>query len=397
MFAYCIISLECNKEVIMPAAVQKVTNLNTAKPAPKEKEKKKYSDPLNNWGLRAMSYTNEIGTTVYEIAPKVTFALWIPTFMYLGADIYDKYKNDKNHYAPSAKRGVENAISQGISSFLLPTLAILIGQKSASPIGVLFKDKLTINAKDTLIRHSKDVIDQAISERFDNKDKFKEMLKNSLENKIQARKREKHTYNIFNRIHKSLRGDYSITTADKSRLNTYAGKLADDLFEIKSALLQGKKPSKISNRIFKRYLETTPIMKKMYGDDYTNQALKTAMKDYLNSLIVKNKLTKTLGGLISLILLIKPIDIFVDKIIMPKYIEPGIDIVSEKLAESNKMRLHVKSFNDYHPKKALNGNEKKSEIYLKFLGFFQKESQVNQEHNSHPQVLKSHSAQEKTI
>lgn len=106
----------------MPAAVQKVTNLNTAKPAPKEKEKKKYSDPLNNWGLRAMSYTNEIGTTVYEIAPKVTFALWIPTFMYLGADIYDKYKNDKNHYAPSAKRGVENAISQGISSFLLPTL-----------------------------------------------------------------------------------------------------------------------------------------------------------------------------------------------------------------------------------------------------------------------------------
>ena len=138
-------------------------------------------------------------------------------------------------------------------------------------------------------------------------------------------------------------------------------------------------------------------MKKMYGDDYANQALKTAMKDYLNSLIVKNKLTKTLGGLISLILLIKPIDIFVDKIIMPKYIEPGIDIVSEKLAESNKMRLHVKSFNDYHPKKALNGNEKKSEIYLKFLGFFQKESQVNQAHNSHPQVLKSHSAQEKKI
>lgn len=158
------------------------------------------------------------------------------------------------------------------------------------------------------------------------------MLKNSLENKIQARKREKHTYNIFNRIHKSLRGDYSITTADKSRLNTYAGKLADDLFEIKSALLQGKKPSKISNRIFKRYLETTPIMKKMYGDDYTNQALKTAMKDYLNSLIVKNKLTKTLGGLISLILLIKPIDILVDKILMPKYIEPGIDIVSRKIS-----------------------------------------------------------------
>ena len=44
MFAYCIISLECNKEVIMPAAVQKVTNLNTAKPAPKEKEKKKVVD-----------------------------------------------------------------------------------------------------------------------------------------------------------------------------------------------------------------------------------------------------------------------------------------------------------------------------------------------------------------
>ena len=45
-----------------------------------------------------MSYSNEIGTAISEIAPRLGTALWAPTFLYLGADLYDKYKNDKDSY-----------------------------------------------------------------------------------------------------------------------------------------------------------------------------------------------------------------------------------------------------------------------------------------------------------
>ena len=66
-----------------------------------------------------MSYSNEIGTAISEIAPKLGTALWAPTFLYLGADIYDKYKNDKDNYKPSGKRALKRAIFQGMTSFLL--------------------------------------------------------------------------------------------------------------------------------------------------------------------------------------------------------------------------------------------------------------------------------------
>lgn len=104
---------------------------------------KNYKDPLNSWGIRALMYSSEIGATVNEIAPKLTFALWVPSFMYLGADIYDKYKNDKNEFSPSSKRGVKEAIRQAFSFFILPTAATILGQKLTSPLGKLISDKLS--------------------------------------------------------------------------------------------------------------------------------------------------------------------------------------------------------------------------------------------------------------
>ena len=71
-----------------------------------DKQKYKYHDPLNRPIPVLMSYSSEIGTAISEIAPKLGAALWAPTFMYLGADIYDKYKNDKDNYNPSAKRAL---------------------------------------------------------------------------------------------------------------------------------------------------------------------------------------------------------------------------------------------------------------------------------------------------
>ena len=123
----------------MPAKVQPVTHnvtsdTQTHKKHHKSKEKK-YKDPLNSWGIRVLTYSSEIGATVNEIAPRLTFALWVPSFMYLGADIYDKYKNDKNEYSPSSKRAVKESIRQALTFFILPSAATILGQKMTSPVG----------------------------------------------------------------------------------------------------------------------------------------------------------------------------------------------------------------------------------------------------------------------
>ena len=62
----------------------------------KKYKKQEYIDPLANWPLRGLGYTNDIGIAISEIAPTVSRLFWVPALMYFGADIYDKYKNKGN-------------------------------------------------------------------------------------------------------------------------------------------------------------------------------------------------------------------------------------------------------------------------------------------------------------
>ena len=55
-------------------------------------KKKEYNDPLMQWPVRGMAFTNDIGAAIMDIAPKAGTAFWVPALMYFGADIYDKYK-----------------------------------------------------------------------------------------------------------------------------------------------------------------------------------------------------------------------------------------------------------------------------------------------------------------
>ena len=66
--------------------------------ANKKKKEKKYKDPLANWPMRGLGYTNDIGVAINEIAPTAATLFWVPALMYFGADVYDKYKNKGNKY-----------------------------------------------------------------------------------------------------------------------------------------------------------------------------------------------------------------------------------------------------------------------------------------------------------
>lgn len=302
-----------------------------------KKKNSKFHDPLNQWAVKGMSYSNEVGTAIVEIAPKLGAALWAPTFMYLGADIYDKYKNDKNGFNPSAKRALERAIFQGITALIALPAVIFAGQKLVSPIARFSKFGISTNAKDAVIRHTKDVIEQSHGDALESYDKFKKIVLKTLENKLNARKNEKKTVNIFKRVVNFFTDKYPMVNSNKDKLLAYAEENAKKVFDIKTALQNGDKKA-VPRKINRKYNSILPAMKEMYGHDHSHHALRTALQEYQKSLIFKNKLLKTLGGFISLAIFAGPVNKYVENTIMKKYINPEIDQISHGFVNNSRMK-----------------------------------------------------------
>ncbi len=308
----------------------------------KEKQPaKKYNDPLNENWMVGLSFSNELGAAIYEIAPKLSQVLWIPPIMYFGADIYDKYKNDNNKYNPSKTRAVEQAIYQGLSSFILPTGAIIAGQKLTSPLGKLINKGISVNTKKATIKHINNTIDQCVGDIFDDKKKLKKFFLDSLENKIHACHNEKNSDRFWKKLFKNLSGKYALANCDKNKIMNYAEKNINKLITIKESLQAHKKPPEISNSSFRRYMADYPILKQTFGEKYANNALRYSLKTYENQLLFANKLIKTAGGLIALVLSYKPIDSFVKKTVMPKYIDPGLDKFNKTILETSALKKHI--------------------------------------------------------
>lgn len=304
-----------------------------------ENNKKKYQDPLNKNGLVLLSYSNEVGTAISEIAPKLGAALWAPTFMYLGADIYDKYKNDKDNYNPSGRRAFKRAIFQGLTSLVAMPAAIILGQYIVSPLGRLHKTGISGNAKDAIYRHTKNIIEQAHGYAFETPEKFTEVILNTLENTIKNRQEEKNTINKFHKYYNILFTErYELLKNDKTKLLKFAKENAEKTFEILEALKSGNTKN-VPKKILRKYKKILPIMKEMYNEsDYSYQATRNALAEYQKSLIFKNKILKTISGLVVLIILAKPINDFVDKKIMKKYISPSIDQIVHKSVNDSKLK-----------------------------------------------------------
>ena len=313
------------------------TNINNKTSSDIINSPPKYNDPLNNWALRGMSYSSDIGVAISEIAPKFGAALWAPTFMYLGADIYDKYKTDKNKFDPSAKRAFKRAVFQALMSLIVMPAVIFTSQKLISPLSKLTKSKLSTNAKDAVIKHTKDILSQTDKENFDDFEKFKKILVSTLKNRLEAQKNEKRSTNIVKRLYNLVTGKYSILKADKDKLVEFAEENAKKLFEIKDAILNKNKKN-IPYNVQRKYNKVLPQIVELYGRDYSYSALRSALKEYQKSLIFKNKLLKTAVGFAAMIAFTSPVTSFVDKNIMKKYIYPEIDIMSKELVARSRLK-----------------------------------------------------------
>lgn len=121
-------------------------------------------DPLAKYPLRAFGYSNEVGAAVSAMpvwGKTAEALLWVPALMYLGADIYDKYKRGKDgdYTKASAAAAVEQATFQGLASVLLPTAAVKMGQSIAGSCAKFDGTKLTASAKEETFNRLLDEFD----------------------------------------------------------------------------------------------------------------------------------------------------------------------------------------------------------------------------------------------
>lgn len=322
-------------------------------------DKNRYKDPLNKKSIVLISYSNELGTAISEIAPKCGAALWAPTLMYLGADIYDKYKNDKDLYNPSGKRAFKRAIYQGMTTLIALPAVITAGQWIVSPLGeILHKSGVSVNAKDSVYKHTKDVIDQMHGETLESFEEFNDIVLKTLKNKISARKNEKNSVNFFKKIMNFCSNKFPMVNSDRKKLLEFAQENVRKTFEIAVALKNDDK-KKVPGSIYRKYKKLLPQMKEMYNQkDAIDYAARNALKEFQNSLIFKNKLMKTAGGLAALVLLAVPVNNFIDKKIMQKFVDPGIDQISKEFVNNSKLK---NIFNEMKNKKV---EEHKNEVQI---------------------------------
>jgi len=261
-----------------------------------KKKKEKYVDPLANWPMRGLGYTNDIGVAISEIAPTTARLFWVPALMYFGADVYDKYKNKGNKYDPNAQRAFSQAVFQAFASIILPTIFGHIGQSAFSQLDKYKGEKISTNAKEQTLRFIKNhAAEHPIFKENNNKEELVKGFSDSFNHFCADSKNHYSGLNIFSKIYDRLLANCkksAIAKSNEQRIKDFATKE------------------------FKNILETCN----------DSEVLKTI----LDKRIFKLKAWKSLGSFTALLLTVKPIDVFTENIIIKKCVEPQMQRFSTK-------------------------------------------------------------------
>lgn len=268
-----------------------------------------YSDPLMKWPLRGCAFSNEVGEALRPIIGDIATLSWIPALMYIGADVYDKYKNDQNEYSPNSRRCLKQAVFQGMASVFLPLVAVKAGQNVFSQFGKMTDDKISINVKEKIATTAENFIADGKMRAYDGKDSecvrdFMGRVSNQLDYSKQKR---------------SLKNCLKIFNTDKQeKVNTYAEKTIRDLIKMRKDILKPNTEFK-SGKWYSAYVNA------LKGGQTESVAIKSVLSKYQNSKLMSSKFIKTIGGFVALGIAIKPIDHFVEEILIGKYVGPEID------------------------------------------------------------------------
>lgn len=292
--------------------VKPIRNINTAFFAdnktldPKTGE---YLDPLMHWPLRGAAFTNEIGEALRPIIGNYATLSWVPALLYIGADVYDKYKNDQTEYSPNSARCLKQAIFQGLASIVLPLVAVRAGQKLFSLFGNLSKNKLSFANEEKILKVAETFVANGNMRAYKNNDQeccnaFISMVKNNIDYQRNSGK-----VNII------LKKYFDIKQQKKcENIEKYSENLIKDMIKMRKELLNPNE--KFSNT---KWYQSYKIS--MKNGQTKNVAVKSVLNKYLNDKTLKGKVVMTFGGFLSLGIAIKPIDHFVEKILSNNFFE----------------------------------------------------------------------------
>ena len=275
----------------------------------KDSKTGEYKDPLMQWPLRGAAFTNEVGEALRPVMGGYATLSWAPALLYIGADVYDKYKNDQTEYSPDSRRCLKQAIFQGMASVFLPLIAVKAGQNSLAQAGKFTEDKISINSKEHIAKIAEQFIANGKMHVFDGKDEecvkeFSDIVRNSLDFKNQKT---------------SLKNVFKIFRFDKKeKIKEYSEKTIKDLIDLRKNLLNPTDSFK-KDKWFKAYEAD------LNAGQSSNVAIKSVLTKFQQNKMFKGKFIKTLGGFVALGIAIKPIDHFVEEVLIGKYVGPEID------------------------------------------------------------------------
>lgn len=273
------------------------------------KETGEYKDPLMQWPLRGAAFTNEVGEALRPVIGGYATLSWAPALLYIGADVYDKYKNDQTEYSPDSRRCLKQAIFQGMASVFLPLIAVKAGQNAFAQAGKFSEDKISINSKEHVANVAEQFVANGKMRAFDGKDE--ECIKEFTNNVISSMD--------YNNKKSSIKNLFKIFRLDtQEKVEKYSEKTIKELIKLRKDLLNPADEFK-SNKWYKAY---EADLKK---GQTSSVAVKSVLTNYQQSKMLKGKAVKTLGGFVALGMAIKPIDHFVEEVLIGKYVGPEID------------------------------------------------------------------------
>ena len=279
-----------------------------------------YRDPLMKWPLRGAAFTNEVGEALRPLIGQYATLTWVPALMYIGADIYDKYKNDQTEYSPNSKRLLKQAIFQGTASILLPIAAVKLGQNMFSFFGMLGKDGIAINKKERIGKFAEEFIANGQMRAYQGKDE--ECIRafmDKVQNNLDFEKRRKAINNPFLKVF--MRTEDSLKHRTE-KINKYAESTIKDLIKNRKLMLNPTEEYK-STKFYRDYINA------LSNEQTKSVAAQNALTNFQQNKMLKGKVVKTIGGFIVLGLLIKPIDKFVHEILIGKILGPTIDNIKK--------------------------------------------------------------------
>lgn len=267
-----------------------------------------YKDPLMRWPLRGAAFTNEVGEALRPVIGSYATLSWVPALLYIGADVYDKYKNDQTEYSPDSRRCLKQAVFQGMASIFLPLIAVKIGQNTISQLGKFSKDKISLNAKEHISKLAEQFIANGKMRAFDGRD---EECVNEFLNIVTDTRDYRHNTD-------SIKKHLNFKKQNSEKISEYSRKTITELIELRKKIMAPTKEFE-NSKWYKLFEKDVKL------GQTKNVATKSVLTKFQQNKMLSGNFVKTLGGFIALGIAIKPIDYFVENVLIGKYVGPEID------------------------------------------------------------------------